>query len=365
MAKQKNPYEIDFEEYIRHTDASKKEKTLAWSTAIGLQQVDGLTPSSYLYETARRNIEGDISFDEAKRLVDSYYKKKTARNTDEDERTEEADKVASRIAQILSQPSFTFTPSQLIAIHKELFKGLFKFAGKIRDYDITKREWVLNGDTVMYGAAYELKDALNYDFEQERGFNYTGISDDEKIKHISFFVSRLWQIHPFGEGNTRTTAVFVIKYLRSIGFKADNDSFAQNSWYFRNALVRANYTNVEKGIQEKPIYLERFFRNLLLNEHHELKNRFTHIDYDEYMKKSSEKGFGEKQKGSEKTSEKILSLLGKDSKLSAKKISELIGISSRAVEKQLASLVQKGLLKREGSPKGGHWEVLNREDVDG
>ncbi len=281
MAKQKNPYEIDFEEYIRHTDASKKEKTLAWSTAIGLQQVDGLTPSSYLYETARRNIEGDISFDEAKKLIDSYYKKKDARNKDEDERTEEADKVASRIAHILSQPSFTFAPSQLIAIHKELFKGLFKFAGKIRDYDITKREWVLNGDTVMYGAAYELKDVLNYDFERERGFNYTGISDDEKIKHISFFVSRLWQIHPFGEGNTRTTAVFAIQYLRFLGFDGFSDTFFENSWYFRNALVRANYTNVEKGIQENPIYLERFFRNLLLNEHHELKNRFTHIDYDE------------------------------------------------------------------------------------
>ena len=181
MAKQKNPYEIDFEEYIRHTDASKKEKTLAWSTAIGLQQVDGLTPSSYLYETAKRNIEGDISFDEAKRLVDSYYKKKTARNTDEDERTEEADKVASRIAQILSQPSFTFAPSQLIAIHKELFKGLFKFAGKIRDYDITKREWVLNGDTVMYGAAYELKDALDYDEEIDLDeMDNTDFDDEEE-----------------------------------------------------------------------------------------------------------------------------------------------------------------------------------------
>ena len=354
MAKAKNPYEIDFEEYIRHTDASKKEKTLAWSTAIGLQQVDGLTPSSYLYETAKRNIEGDISFDEAKRLVDSYYKKKTARNTEEDKRTEEADKVASRIAHILSQPSFTFAPSQLMAIHKELFKGLFKFAGKIRDYDITKREWVLNGDTVMYGAAYELKDALNYDFERERGFNYTGISDDEKIKHISFFVSRLWQIHPFGEGNTRTTAVFVIKYLHSIGFKSDKDIFAQNSWYFRNALVRANYTNVEKGIQEKPIYLERFFRNLLLNEHHELKNRFTHIDYDEYMKKSSQK-----------SSQKIIEMIKQNSEITTQEMADNLGITRRAVAKSIAKLQEQGVVRRVGADKGGHWEVLNRENVDG
>ena len=281
---EKNPYEIDFEEYIRHTDASKKDKTLAWSTAIGLQLVDGLKPSSYLYETAKKNIEGELSFDEAKNLIDSYYESRTARNQD-DERTEEADKVSSRIAQILSEPSFNFSPSHLIAIHKRLFEGIFKFAGKIRDYDITKKEWVLNGDTVMYGASFELKAALDYDFEMERNFKYKGLSTDEIIKHITFFVSRLWQIHAFGEGNTRTTAVFTIKYLRSMGYKVDNDIFAQNSWYFRNALVRANYKNLKEGIEENPVYLERFFRNLILGENNELKNRYTHIDYDEYIKK--------------------------------------------------------------------------------
>ena len=245
MAKAKK--QVSFEEYILHTDANKKDKTLAWSTAIGLQQVDGLTPSAYLYETAKRNIEGELSFDEARNLIESYYQNKTVRNDDEDERTEEADKVSSRIAQILSEPSFNFSPSHLIAIHKRLFEGIFKFAGKIRDYDITKKEWVLNGDSVMYGAAFELKMALDYDFEQERAFNYEGLSVDETVKHITYFVSRLWQIHAFGEGNTRATAVFTIKYLRSLGFKADNDIFAHNSWYFRNALVRANYNNLQKG----------------------------------------------------------------------------------------------------------------------
>ena len=356
---EKNPYEIDFEEYIRHTDASKKDKTLAWSTAIGLQQVDGLKPSSYLYETAKKNIEGELSFDEAKNLIDSYYESRTAR-TQDDERTEEADKVSSRIAQILSEPSFNFSPSHLIAIHKRLFEGIFKFAGKIRDYDITKKEWVLNGDTVMYGASFELKAALDYDFEMERNFKYKGLSTDEIIKHITFFVSRLWQIHAFGEGNTRTTAVFTIKYLRSMGYKVDNDIFAQNSWYFRNALVRANYKNLKEGIEENPVFLERFFRNLILGENNELKNRYTHIDYDEYIKKfgekaiSSEKKFGDNQK----SSEIILELLKNNPKLSAKKLSEQIGITSRAVEKQLASLVEKGFIKREGSPKGGHWEIL-------
>ena len=356
---EKNPYEIDFEEYIRHTDASKKDKTFAWSTAIGLQQVDGLKPSSYLYETAKKNIEGELSFDEAKNLIDSYYESRTVR-TQDDERTEEADKVSSRIAQILSEPSFNFSPSHLIAIHKRLFEGIFKFAGKIRDYDITKKEWVLNGDTVMYGASFELKAALDYDFEMERNFKYKGLSTDEIIKHITFFVSRLWQIHAFGEGNTRTTAVFTIKYLRSMGYKVDNDIFAQNSWYFRNALVRANYKNLKEGIEENTVYLERFFRNLILGENNELKNRYTHIDYDEYIKK-----FGENEKSSEKkfrdnqkSSEIILELLKENPKLSAKKLSKQIGITSRAVEKQLASLVEKGFIKHEGSPKGGHWEIL-------
>ena len=356
---EKNPYEIDFEEYIRHTDVSKKDKTFAWSTAIGLQQVDGLKPSSYLYETAKKNIEGTLSFDEAKNLIDSYYESRTAQ-TQDDERTEEADKVSSRIAQILSEPSFNFSPSHLIAIHKRLFEGIFKFAGKIRDYDITKKEWVLNGDTVMYGASFELKASLDYDFEMERNFKYKGLSTNEIIKHITFFVSRLWQIHAFGEGNTRTTAVFTIKYLRSMGYKVDNDIFAQNSWYFRNALVRANYKNLKEGIEENPVYLERFFRNLILGENNELKNRYTHIDYDEYIKKfgenekSSEKKFGDNQK----SSEIILELLKENPKLSAKKLSEKIGITSRAVEKQLASLVEKGFIKRQGSPKGGHWDIL-------
>ena len=361
---EKNPFEIDFEEYIRHIDSSKKEKTFAWSTAIGLQQVDGLKPSSYLYEIAKRNIEGELSFDDAENLIDSYYECRTVRTEDEDERTEEADKVSARIAQILSEPSFNFSPSHLIAIHKRLFEGIFKFAGKIRDYDITKKEWALNGDTVMYGASFELKSALDYDFEQERAFNYKGLSNDQIVKHITFFVSRLWQIHAFGEGNTRTTAVFTIKYLRSLGYKADNDIFAENSWYFRNALVRANYSNLQNGIQENSEFLELFFRNLILGENNELKNRYTHIDYDSIARKFgdnseiSEKKFGDNEKSSEKTSEIILSMLKENPKLSAKKLSEKIGITSRAVEKQLANLVQKGLIKRIGSPKGGHWEIL-------
>lgn len=368
----KNPYEIDFEEYIRHTDASKKDKTLAWSTAIGLQQVDGLKPSSYLYETAKKNIEGELSFDEAKNLIDSYYESRTARNQD-DERTEEADKVSSRIAQILSEPSFNFSPSHLIAIHKRLFEGIFKFAGKIRDYDITKKEWVLNGDTVMYGASFELKAALDYDFEMERNFKYKGLSTDEIIKHITFFVSRLWQIHAFGEGNTRTTAVFTIKYLRSMGYKVDNDIFAENSWYFRNALVRANYKNLKEGIEENQVYLERFFRNLILGENNELKNRYTHIDYDEYIKK-----FGENEKSSEKNQsindtakitqkitvkitvnqQKIIDAIKENPFATQEELSNIVGIARLNINKNMKKLQEQGIIKRIGADKNGHWEVI-------
>lgn len=283
MAKKKSPYELDFEEYIRNSEPAKKEKTYAWTTAIGLQQVDGLTPSKYLFETAKRNIDGEISVAEATSIIDSYYESKTDRSGNDNERTEEADKVSSRIAQILSEKSFNFSPSYLIALHGRLFAGIFKFAGKIRDYDISKKEWVLDGDSVMYGAAFELKAALDYDFEQERHFSYKNLTLEETVKHITFFVSRLWQIHAFGEGNTRTTAVFTIKYLRSLGFNADNELFAENSWYFRNALVRANYNNLQKGIHENQEFLEKFFRNLLLGEHNELKNRFLHIRAKDFL----------------------------------------------------------------------------------
>lgn len=276
MAKKK--FEFDFENYVRNVPPTKREKSSAWSAAIGLQQVDGLTPSKYLFETARRNIEGDITIDDAQKLINSYYESKVSRANDPDN-TEEADKVASRIAKILSERTFNFSPSYLIAIHGKLFQGIYKFAGRLRDYDITKKEWVLDGDTVMYGAAFELRMALDYDFEQEREFDYKGLNMDQIVEHLADFVSRLWQIHAFGEGNTRTTAVFMIKYLRSLGFKVDNKIFAENSWYFRNALVRANYRNLPEGIAREPIFLENFFRNMLMGEHHEMKNRYLHVNY--------------------------------------------------------------------------------------
>lgn len=402
MAKKKSPYELDFEEYIRNSEPAKKEKTYAWITAIGLQQVDGLTPSKYLFETAKRNIDGEISVAEATSIIDSYYESKTDRSGNDNERTEEADKVSSRIAQILSEKSFNFSPSYLIALHGRLFAGIFKFAGKIRDYDISKNEWVLDGDSVMYGAAFELKAALDYDFEQERHFSYKNLTLEETVKHITFFVSRLWQIHAFGEGNTRTTAVFTIKYLRSLGFNADNELFAENSWYFRNALVRANYNNLQKGIHENPEFLEKFFRNLLLGEHNELKNRFLHIRAKDFLEiKENDKNvtanYGKVTVNNEndtrnvkkvsvndknvtrnvtvksenisvnnknitvkltQTQKDIVNLIKENPCITQNEIASKLNIARETVNRNMKKLQQEKIIQRLGADKNGSWKIL-------
>ena len=266
----------DFDEYIRQGEPDKKEKAYIWQTAIGLQAVDGLTTSEYLKEAAKRNIEGEITVEEVSRLVKSYYQTKTQREPDDDEK-EEADHAAANISKILSARTLDFSTAGYVSLHRRIFEGVFKHAGKMRDYDITKKEWVLNGDTVNYLNNEDLRRALDYDIEQERQFSYKGLSTDKMVAHITRFVSGIWQIHAFGEGNTRATAVFAIQYLRSIGFDINNDLFAKHSWYFRNALVRANYKNARLGIDYTPVYLERFFRNLILGEQWDLRNRYLHI----------------------------------------------------------------------------------------
>ena len=276
MKEQENAVTRDpFEEYRREADPSKREKRYAWSTAIGLQKVDGLKTSEYLIKTAVKNIEGEITISEAQELIESYYR--TDRKKNPETRTEEADIVSSRITAILSEKGFTFSPAQYLSIHARLFDGIYRHAGTIRDYNITKKEWVLGGDTVTYGNCAELRATLDYDFSEERAFDYAGLPMDKVISHLARFVSRLWQIHVFGEGNTRTTAVFFIKYLQFLGFDVTNDIFAENAWYFRNAMVRANYTNLKKGIHETTEYLERFLRNLLLGETNPLQNRTMHF----------------------------------------------------------------------------------------
>ena len=265
-----------FDEYLRQGEPSQKESAENWKTAIGLQAVDGLQPSAYLIDVAKRNIEGEITLDETRKLIDSYYQSKTVR-TPKDEDEEEADKVSVNIAKILASKTFAFNTNGYVSLHRRIFEGVFKHAGEIRQYDISKKEWVLEGDSVNYLNWEDLRRALDWDIEQEKNFSYKGLTDDEKIEHIAKFISGIWQIHAFREGNTRTTAIFTIQYLRSLGYEVNNEIFAKHSWYFRNALVRANYRNIQKGIDYSPIYLVRFFRNLLLKDGWVLKNRYLHI----------------------------------------------------------------------------------------
>lgn len=281
MKESKNIF-VDFDSYLRQGEPSQRDKAIVWSTAIGLQKVDGLETSRYLQETAKRNIDGEISVDQAKELIHSYYVSRN-RHDRPDEATEEADRVSANIAKLLSSNTLTFSLFGYTQVHRNIFEGVFKHAGKIRDYDITKREWVLRGDSVSYMYAADLRLAVEYDLEQELRFDYGGLTSDGIIQHIARFTANLWQIHAFCEGNTRTTAVFVILYLRSMGFKVDNSIFANHSWYFRNAMVRYVYKNNE-GVMPEPAFLERFFRNMLLGEHWQLKNRYLIINPPEEYK---------------------------------------------------------------------------------
>ena len=339
-------YEI-LESYSREKEPSKYEKSYAWRTAIGLQEVDALKPSSYLIETAKSNIEGDITFEDAQKLIHAYYNEKC----DVAIETEEADKVAVRIATLLSDKSFTFSLIQYLSIHKNLFEGIYDHAGKIRDYNISKEEWVLNGDTVIYGSAINLNETLEYDLEKEKSFNYKGLSMDDIIKHLSRFVADLWQIHAFGEGNTRTTAVFLIKYLNKLGFDVTNDTFEKHSWYFRNALVRANYNNIAKGIHETTYYLELFFRNLLLKEDNKLSNREMNVTCKEVQEKLPLTELSENE-------QRVVNILKENGKITLEEVSLRIGKSLRTVKSIIKGLTIKNLIERVGSKKSGYWKVL-------
>ena len=350
-------YQDPFKEYIKPSEPNKREKGYAWSTAIGLQAVDGLEPSEHLVKTAIENIEGYITMEDAEKRINSYYK--TIENRSLDDRTEEADKVSVRIASILSEKAFTFSPSEYIGIHKKLFLGIYKHAGKIRDYNITKNEWVLDGETVMYGNATELRQTLEYDFEQEKKFSYKGLNQDEIIEHLAFFISRLWQIHIFGEGNTRATAVFFIKYLRSLGYDATNDIFAENSWYFRNALVRANYTNLKKNIHETTVFLEKFLRNLLLGEKNELKNRYLHVSGAFEENVGVNVGVNDKNVGVKlnKTQNKIIELIRSNQHCTIEEMARFANVETRTIERNLKTLKEKKAVERIGADKNGHWIV--------
>lgn len=353
----------DFEEYIRQSEPHKREKGYAWQTAIGLQAVDGLKTSDYLIQTAYKHIEGDITIDEVKKLIDSYYQSKAVR-ADVEDRTEEADKVSARITEILSEKTFNFSPIEYLTIHRRLFEGVYKFAGKIRDYNITKNEWVLEGQTVLYASADSIRDTLDYDFSQEKSFKYQGLVLQEAVNHIVRFIAGLWQIHAFGEGNTRTTAVFAIKYLRTFGFTINNDAFAADSWYFRNALVRANYNDLQHGVVATTEYLEMFFRNLLMGENNELKNRDLLVSKQQTFTTQSAKNMeDEVLKCNICTLNCTLEELAvwkylKDNpRATQKEVAASIGKSERTIKTITVNLTNKGLLVRKNGRRNGYWDV--------
>ena len=357
---------LEFDQYIRQGEPMEQERAAIWRTAIGLQAVDGLQTSDYLKQTAKKHIEGEIDIDEARQLIKTYYQSKSTREAIDDDQ-HEADKVSANITKILSSSSLDFSAKGFLALHRRIFEGVSKHAGEIRKYDITKKEWVLDADTVNYLNWEDLYRALEFDIEQERHFSYKNLSLEQQVLHITQFVSSLWQIHPFGEGNTRTTAVFTILYLRHIGFSVENDLFANHSWYFRNALVRANYKNAVKGIDYSPIYLERFFRNLLMGEQWNLRNRYLHIAPTAEWKEQP--CLGEKQSDVTQNvtqnvtkkltirQQEILRLVEVDRTISAASMATALGVTVRSIRRDIEAIRQHYNLKWIGPTKGGHWEI--------
>lgn len=309
-------------------------------TGIGLQDVDHLKNSSYFLQESERYLKGEISLDDLDNIVNSYYENKPAA----EDRSEEADKISIRIARIISEDYFTFTVGQLLSIHRILFEGILEHPGQLRTYNFSKKEWVLDGASVIYGDYRELETTLQYDFDIEKKFDYSKLSMDEIVEHLAIFVANLWQIHAFEEGNTRTTAVFIIKYFRSLGFDVTNDTFAKNAWYFRNSLVRANYTNLQKGIYEDRTYLINFLRNLLLNENNRLENKELHvISLSSVLNETKEA--------------RLLRLLKDNPTLKTDELAVELGISLRTIKNIIAALRKDGKLERIGGKKYGHWEI--------
>lgn len=278
-----NSWYEDLNVYICLGEPKLKKKAAAWQTAIGLQAVDGLSVSDYLLKTAKENIEEKITDKEANAQISNYYDNRCDRYVIE-AGTKEADIVAGRITALLAEKAFSFTPAAWMSIHRYLFKDVFMHAGEIRTYNISKNEWVLNGKSVFYASYDSIPMTMEYDFKTEAAFSYKNLSKDDISRHLAQFTCDIWQIHPFGEGNTRSTAVFLIKYLSSLGYSINQECFAKKSWYFRNALVRANYNNLPNDIHATTLYLESFFENLLFGGKNELKNRYLHIDWKDDQK---------------------------------------------------------------------------------
>lgn len=263
---------------IRQNDPESSAKCAVWLTAIGLQGVDNLLPSPLLLEMAKRHIEGGIELSTVRERILHVYKSRENRDGT-DEATREADLVSMRIAEILGENDFRFHPDHYLEIHRRLFQDIHRNPGGIRSHNLSKNEWILNGESVVYGEADAIPGTLVLDFERGKEFFRAKQPVAQSIPHITRFIADIWKIHPFAEGNTRTTAVFMIGYLKALGFPPNTAIFAEHSWYFRNALVRASYECPRSGISCTTVFLEHFLENMLLGTDHPLKNRFLHIDF--------------------------------------------------------------------------------------
>ena len=374
--------------YFKAEEPGRRERADAWATAIGLQKVDGLTPSQFLFDTAKDHIEGRITQNQARRRIHDYYaagagrppyQDAKAEATKPDPAKEEADKVSERIVAVINDGGFEFTPEYFISIHAKLFKGVLPSAGKLRAVNIRKREWVLKDDSVTYGSADTIKQSLIRDFIDEREFDYGGKTPRKIIPHFARFIAQIWQLHPFGEGNTRTTAVFTIKYLNSLGYRVTNNMFRDNSWYFRNALVRANYADYARDVKRDWSYLESFFRNLLLGEKNEMKSRYLLIgltDEDKQkIRELTEVRSGQKtiarrsgkqkavrkkrlEKSGKKTVEVVWDLLKAHPNMTLAGLVKALDITRSTIQKHIVNLKAAGRLRRVGPDKGGRWEVI-------
>lgn len=351
-------WQLELNEYIRQGEPGLVEKSSAWQTAIGLQAVDGLKISEYLLDTAKRHIEGEIDIDEAEKRIRTYYEEREERHEIEDG-TEEADTVSTRITKLLGEKTFQFSPAEWMSIHRRLFEDILDSAGQIRTYNITKKEPILNGDTVTYASWNSIKETLEYDFNTEKQFAYEGLTLGESVRHLAKFTSDIWQIHPFCEGNTRATAVFIIKYMKTFGFDVNNDSFKEHSWYFRNALVRANYNDWKKGVHATTKFLEQFFSNLLMGTNYELKNRYMYLDYKDMVQTANKENSNGKICLKELPFEEkaILELIIENPEITQKDIAKQIGKSERTVRNRITDLKEKGILVRVNGKRNGQWEV--------
>ena len=360
----------EFEQYLTSGEPGVEERARNWSIAIGLQDVDGLKPSEFLLEQAKANIEGKISSEEVGRRIEEYYQQKDVREKGEADGSLEADVVSERINKLLSERAFTFSPMELPRIHGVLFKGILPHAGQFRTYNITKKQWILDGDTISYGSAGSLSELLNYDFGEEKKFDYSTVSSVEALRHIVRFISGIWQIHAFGEGNTRTTAVFLIKYLRSFGFIVNNESFEKHSWFFRNALVRSQYDNIPKGVHRTFEPLERFMNFAVFGIPADLRNRTLHIRWAEPLRQDGVLKEAKRQNDvletpislNDRLSLKevaVIQLIMADSKISIASITTKTGLSRRTVDRVIATLKDKEILRREGAKNNATW-IINQ-----